>query len=427
MLVFVKAVSEKTRFWKRGIAFPLIVLGILVVLPLLVVLFTMNREFTGQVAHVDEVIRCRSIALSAFLTVQARIREKPYSKRFFTPKPFSEFMGNFQGGDYELFVIDTPGKPMQADIYVAVSFRRVSRLFFWRVRIETTLLDAVGRLIPIIFTSLDPSRFGNGSPNSTADAFVNQILADRRTNRKTSADKTAQIKPLGSLNPILDILQVPEKSPAADDPDPAAATIGPIPPLSDPPKVPVSSIIFSEDFEGQTEGQTPPGWQTLMTYGKGKVSSEKAAGGSRSMKFDSACGAKIPINVGTPPPKHIVVEVDVFVVNPKSSCALGFIPDKNNAIYFRGFNQSISFIKDSNQYVPLQTFSPGQWYRVKMDMDSEGRKTDVFVNGQLLGSGLPFNPATPTDFMLGTAEIVTTSGPPVDQIAYYDNIEIRGE
>ncbi len=414
---------------RRGVAFPLIVLGMLVVIPLLVVLFQMNREFTGQVAHVDEVIRCRAIAMSVFLTVQARIRETPYSKRFFTPKPFSEFMGDFQGGDYELFVSDTPGKPMQADIYVSVTFRRVTRLFFWRVRIETTVLDAVGRLMPILFTSLDPSRFGNGSPNSTADSYVNQILADRKNNRKIAAEKVAQIKPLGNLDPILDILQVPEKSPAANDADPAAATIGPVPPLPEPPKVPISSVIFKEDFEGLSDGQYPPGWTYVNNYGTGNVSSEKAAGGQRSMKFNSdattTIQSKIPIDVGSPPPDHLIIEMDVCVQNPGTSCcAFGWMPVTNNSIFFRGDDQSISFVEAPEQFRSIRPFVAGKWYHLKIDFNSIDRKTDVSIDGQPAGPGLPYSSSAPDHFMIGTAHNKIGNG---NQTSYFDNIEIRGE
>jgi len=413
---------------KDGIAFPLIVLGLLIVIPLFMALYSMNREYSGQVAHVDEVIRCRAIAASVFNTVQARIRENPYSKRFFAPQPFSENRNDFLGGEYELFIIDTPQKTMQADIYVLVTFRRVSRLYFWRILIETTILDAIGRLYPVIFTTLDPKVHGNGSPNSSANSFINQILEDRKRNRKTASDKAVQIKPKGTLSPIIDILQVPDPAPANNDLDPAAGTIGNIPALPMPPKIPVSSVIFHEDFEGLTVGQFPPGWDYIYNLGTGNVSSERAAGGKNSIKFTSGTTetiqGKISINVGTPPPDHLIFEADVYVSSPKTSGGMGFMPVSNNGIFFRGDDQTISFVEAPGQFRSLQPLQAGKWIRVRMDMNSVDRKTDVYADEQLIGAGLPYSSSVPDNFFVGTAHTAGGSG---NQTVFFDNIEIRGE
>lgn len=405
---------------------PLIILGIVVMLPLMMVIYSMSREYAGQISHVDEEIRCRSIALSVFSTVQARIREKPYSKRFFAPSAFREYVQKFQGGEYELFVIDTPGKPLQADIYITSTYKRVRRLFFWRILIENTILDAVGKVYNVIYGNLDPMAYGNGGPNSTADSYINQILQERKSNRKRAAEKTAMIKPQTSFVPIANILNIPDTGRIEDSPDIAADTIGVIPALPTPPAPPLETEIFSEDFESRPLGQHPPEWGYVMQVGQAAVTSDNVAGGQQAIRYYSAATnetiqSRININVGDDV-TCIVAEYDVYVEKPVTSAGFSFYPISNNGIMLRGDDMTVSFVQSAGNFIPVAPFQAGRWYRIRMDIDIELGKTSIYVDGALKNANLPANSSRPTSFIMGNAHAYNGT---TDNIVYFDNVTIR--
>ena len=144
----------RNRFIKAGMLLPLILFASVSIVFLVMFVHYMSSGYNNQVAHVDESIRCQAIAESAFSTMQARVRDKPYSMRFFAGKGFRESGIRKLDGDYDLFVVDTPGKDNQADVYVEARYQRARKFLFWRMLFETSILDATGKSFPLLFTPL---------------------------------------------------------------------------------------------------------------------------------------------------------------------------------------------------------------------------------------------------------------------------------
>lgn len=427
---------------------PMIILGIVVVLPLMIALYTMGQEYAGQVAHVDEVIRCRSIALSVFNTLQARIRERPYSERVFANSPYREYERNFQGGEYELFVIDAPGKPMQADIYILVNYRRVRKLFFWRILIESSILDAIGKIIQIIYTNPDYAVYGNGEPASSANDYINTILRERKNNRKAAAAKSVLIKPKGSLSEIADILDMPDSSRIDDSIDPAASLITDVPPLEPPPKFSKTVEVFAEDFESAPIGPFtfPSGWETEPEgNGNTHITAEKTAGGLKAIKFSTPMptvpqsvhhAAMVTLSIEGEP-ERIVLEADICVKDATSGASMGLL--SNPLDYFKGtsvngVNQTAYAMYTTPgsdmKYGAVENVQNDRWYNYRQVLDHVNGKTELYVDGRLISSEQFPHSNKPAQLKFGTSRVMLNPGTgqaESGQVVYYDNIKITAE
>ncbi len=234
--------------FRRGFFLPLVILGVLSMVFLITFVNSLGSSFTHQVQHVDEVSRTYVIGEAVFAQVTARIREKPYSQRFFAGVAYEEYERKILGGDYDLFIEDAreDGKLLKniADIYVRARYGNVKRLYFWRVRVEDSLLDAAGKMYFLLFANLDPEKFPKPGASPFADQ-IKEILAKRKANSPVSGVKGAAVLGANSVPQILDILKgnppgqtssVPAPLPSAPLPNVGAA----LPPApSDPlPSVP---------------------------------------------------------------------------------------------------------------------------------------------------------------------------------------------
>lgn len=406
---------------------PMIVLGIALMLPLMLMIFSMSREYAGQVAHVDEIIRCRSIAMSVFSKVQAKIREKPYSQRFFAGSAFREYISDFHGGEYELFVVDTPNKPMQADIYVIATYRRVRKLFFWRILIEATILDAVGKIIQILHANLDPMQFGNGSPASSANDYINGILDERRANRKKAAEKAAIIKPQASLTDIAAVLEIPDPDQIENSTDPAAASMNDVPAVPPPPGLPITVVVFNEDFENLPGDQIPGEW-AVHGAGTADISSEVAAAGQKSLKIyvpqsSQTMKYKVDFQVDGEPDR-IIIQMDIFVKDATSGAGFSWFPISSNAVLMHGKNGTAYFVKASEQVEQIQNFQVGRWYNTKMEIDRKNGKTSIYLDGQSAYSISFANMQIPNHLYFGSADYVVGGN---NQTVCFDNIQVLAE
>ena len=216
---------------RQGFFLPLLIFGIMAGIFMVVSLLSLGSSYSSQVIHVDEGSRCLMIAEAQLALVVARIREKPYSQRFFAGTPYEELDGSCLGGSFDLFVEDSPAPARdQADIYVRPTFNRARRLFFWRVKHEETLLDAAGRLLPVLFTALDSGRFPTPSSSPFA-AEIRDLLAKRRANEGPATAKGAALLPLDLPETLANLKALPA-GPAPGLLLPPPGQVPPLPPVS---------------------------------------------------------------------------------------------------------------------------------------------------------------------------------------------------
>lgn len=213
-----------------GFVLPLVILGLVGIIFFMVVMHSVGSNYALQVTHVDEVLRCRVIAESAFATVLAKIREKPFKNRFFAGRVHTEYDTALFDGTYDLTVKDAPPPRInQVDIFVQARYKRVIRHFFWRIDYTNSLLDAAGRTVPILFAHLSPALFPTPARPGAADAAIAGILNDRKQRDPVAQIKAAQMSRTHDLTAIAGILNVPLTN------DVATFTVPPPPPPPPPP------------------------------------------------------------------------------------------------------------------------------------------------------------------------------------------------
>lgn len=255
---------------RKGFFFPLVILGVLSMLFLAFSLNFLGTSYSQQVQHVDEGSRTLMVAESRLSMLLAELREKPYSQRVFASKPLEEYDQKLLGGKFDLFVENAlPPAVNQADIYIRATFGKAKRLYFWRIRYEDSLLDAAGRVIPIIFTVLDPGRFPtpSGSPFS---GMIKDIITKRRENEAKAQEKGFQALKDPSLKNILadskafppgqnpDVLDLPAAPPEVPSEIPTTVPNPTTTPAS-PPSVLKASDFFAH-FTQPAEGYPGKRW-----------------------------------------------------------------------------------------------------------------------------------------------------------------------
>jgi hypothetical protein len=220
---------------RAGFVFPIVILGILSVIFLAVFVSNLGSGYANQVAHVDEVTRCCAIADSAFSIILARIRNQPFSQRFFAEKPFSSKNNPLFGGTYSVYVVDTPPPRInQVDVYIQSTYRRVTRLFFWRFEDSTSILNSSGRLIPIVFSNLSPRSLPNTPTGSPFLDLIDQILTERAAKAGPAQEKAKILSTITDVKDAIRFLDVPVVGP------PPETTTLPPPP---PPLPPASTTV----------------------------------------------------------------------------------------------------------------------------------------------------------------------------------------
>jgi hypothetical protein len=242
--------------WRRGFFLPMLILAVLAMGLLAVTMWFMGSNYANQVLHVDEGSRTLMIAEAKVGEMLARIRERPYRERFFAPTPFQELDAEMLGGRCDTFVEDAPPPAVdQADVYVRATWGRARRLYVWRFKHEETLFDAVGRLLPIFFVSLDASDFPRPGHSPFA-AALRDLIAVRGANEGNAAltaqsslkqdDLPALLGELKAYPPGMPIPAVvgsppgqPPQMPPTLPPIPAFPPAGGSPPTPTPPPPPV--------------------------------------------------------------------------------------------------------------------------------------------------------------------------------------------
>ncbi len=429
-------------FGKRaqaGFVLPLVILGLISLFLLVTVLSNMSSEYSNQVAHGDEVNRCRLIAESAYSIVLAKVRERPWGQRFFSPR-FEEFGTQLYGGEYDLYIEDTPGKSNQADVYVRATFRRTKRLLFWRFVFEDTVLDAVGKMYPLLFTSFDVSRFPDKVQGSPFLEEIENIIEERKRNNGPAKSKAQEIRNHSSLKEVLGILTIPPSDKVDENVDPA-----PVPPVPSikPPEKPVPKLVYQNDFESMTPGTRPPGWSIWFDghdqENRSGVSTEVSAGGSRADKLSgSGCFKRVEaLGAGLDFSRPVTVEADICCpeVNGLKGGMIGFgvkLP------FDFAIKNAVSFDRDGNigfygknGFTRFCPYTPGRFYKVRIEVDFESETADVFIDGAKVGEQIEAFPrsipeGTLNQVVFSTQFFVLDSDPKAFQqtAVYFDNVNI---
>ncbi len=378
---------------RRGFLLPLIILAVLAVAFFVMFVNSMGSGYSSQVAHVDEYTRCRIIGESAFATVLSRIRVNPYRDRFFAKRGYREYRTPLFGGEYDLYILDTPGGTAQADIYIESRYHRCKKIFFWRIRYENSLLDAAGKVYPLIFTACDPSQM-TGNTGSPMAGFVGDLLKKRQDNRKMAAQKSAQVRSLTQTKDIISVLNGPSGGKVEEDPQRPVPVITPPPPLDPPPKAGWTTI-YQENFDSAAGAVSQiPGFSVLAPGDSGKVDS--AISKSSPNGFDL-------VN------KSVIPRVEAYSVSPGDQIAfeadlmMDFAPGAKNGIsgmfgfaqkgsgtaieklnfFSIGSEGKVEFMGSSLNPTLVHTWQQGEWFNLRIEFDFKENKANIYVNGAL--------------------------------------------
>ncbi len=191
----------------RGVAFPVILVVIVLVAGFVIALSTLQHSLKSQVYHSCNHQWSFLLAYSAMSKMLARIHTSSWTNRPFATSPYREFGVPLQGGTYDLFVENTPGREYQADIYVKTTLTGVSRLYFWRITYNDDLLDISNRIIVEFFKAAEPTVFPTAAGPSNFSKLVDDLLAERARNQKKSDEMTARLAPLSDPKAVLAELQ----------------------------------------------------------------------------------------------------------------------------------------------------------------------------------------------------------------------------
>lgn len=441
MILAASTPSEKKR-WKQGFIMPLVILGVISVAFLVTFVHFMSRGYSTQIEHQDEFFRAKVLAESLLAKVQARLHTKRWEERFFFPKPYYESGVSESGGSFELYVIDSPGKAFQLDIYAQTKFKRASRLFFWRLRHETSILDAAGRSFPLIFTATAPQTLNTGT--SPLGNFIDKLLITKKENAPKAAEKAATIKQLSSTKDIQAALDGPTDADVFSEDIP----VNELPPpssITSPPPTPTTTV-YTETFDGIGEGDSLiPGFSVIgnQSGSKGRIVKTKSSTPPNSYEIENGSNQRMPISISN----RLVYEFDILITKPDNGST-----DRNiylgpsyglgasnallyNVIRFNSAEKRVYFTSDvyspnsSSAYVcdwKMDRFS-----RIRVDLNFDELTADVYVDSNKVVDRFPIQPKSlnRVDPETGENVVATLNGFEVHghtspYCSYIDNLNI---
>ncbi|RCK80324.1 MAG: hypothetical protein OZSIB_3506 [Candidatus Ozemobacter sibiricus] len=211
----------------HGVAFPVVLVLIIVVAGFIISLSSLQQGLKSQVYHSSNHQWSFLLAYSAMSKVLAQIHSSSWAHRPFAARPYRESGVPLQGGTYDLFVENTPGRDFQADIYVKTTLTGVSRLYFWRITYNDDLLDVSNRIIVEFFKTGEPRDFPTAAGPSDFSKMVDDLLAERARNQKPSDELAVQLAPLSDPKAVLAALKgrTPETFTKSWPTDPTEATL----------------------------------------------------------------------------------------------------------------------------------------------------------------------------------------------------------
>ncbi|MBF0545544.1 MAG: hypothetical protein HQM08_13970 [Candidatus Riflebacteria bacterium] len=406
---------------RSGFVLPLVILAMLSVVFLISFINSMGSGYINQVLHVSEGFKCRIIAESVYSQVLAKIRNKPYRERFYANHPFYESNVPSLDGKYDLYVIDTPlPKVNQTDIYVQTTCQRATRLYFWRFQYESSILDAAGKMYPVIFASLTPKKLPSNIVSSPFGESIDQIIQERKQKNKISNSISQKIQSQDKIQDIITSINGNIGN-LVDASDPASLTIPIATAPSTPPSI-VQSIIFKENFEKCNQGAYPPVLSPIFRgYDDSTLSAVVNNSPGTSTNCYQAAGASNfsraeaihPVKTG----KRLTYEVDVCFKDLGRGGSVGFLAANNgflgffNTVSF-GNTGTIAFFKaniagDITGKQIIGNWTPGVWQKIRVESDFENQTANVYIDGTLVGEKIPANSTSAYNQKMGQVELNT--------------------
>ncbi len=202
---------HKTRS-RKGMVLPLSLFAFVAVLGLVATLGGLNQGVKTQIYRTNNHQLSFLIAYSAFSRVCAKVHSFSWPNRPFRNEPYTETKVPYQGGHYDLFVENTAGKNLQADIYIRTHLAGISRLYFWRIRVNEDLLDVSNSIIVEMYATSDPDDFPSVNGARVIAGKVENMLAQRAANQKKSDRLTSELVQISDPVSILEKIgaRVPE-------------------------------------------------------------------------------------------------------------------------------------------------------------------------------------------------------------------------
>ena len=182
---------------------PLSLFAIIAVLGLVTTMTGLNQGVRTQVYRTNNQQLSFLIAYSAFSRVCAKIHTFSWASRPFLKEPYIENKVALQDGFYDLFAENTAGKDFQADIYVRTTLAGITRMFFWRIRVNEDLLDISNNIITEMYATADPEDFPVFSGPRPIAGKVNDLLAKRAANQKKSDHTASELVKMADPESIL--------------------------------------------------------------------------------------------------------------------------------------------------------------------------------------------------------------------------------
>ncbi len=378
---------------RAGLVFPLVLMGIFSLGFLIIFVHSMSRGYSSQVTHVEEHLRVQAIGQSVFSQVLAKIRNKPFRDRFFFPRPFRTSDEELLGGTYDLYVVDAPNKPFQVDIYVQARFFDARKLFFWRVQVDHSILDAAGKAFPILFTTLPDGSFPTSGSGSPMAGFIEDILSQRKANKTAAENRFITLVTSNSLKDDLRILDGPPTTDVEDVVDTAPPPPPPPPPAQIPtPPPPPLTQTFVEDFNGTPNGGYPSGWQNMFVGVSAKIA--EPAPGRKVFDLVGRSGVSQTEYIPVTPGDQFAYECEIEFPKGNHGGAVGFMISRPGGCLgtshsFVFTNLGIIKFKNGNSPIEIGTWKEGTVYTVRLEMDFTDNTGRILVNGEVLREKVP--------------------------------------
>ena len=187
----------------RGAALPFTILAMIVVSGFVISMSNMNQGLKNQIFHTNNHQLSFLMAYSAFSRVLAKVHSFAWPNRPFASAPYVESKVPLQGGTYDLFVENTPGKSFQADMYIRTHLAGISRMYYWRIKFNDDLLDVANRVTVEFFMNAEAGDFPKTSGPTPFSQKVDGLLARRAANQRNSDLLAMQAGGLRSPKSIL--------------------------------------------------------------------------------------------------------------------------------------------------------------------------------------------------------------------------------
>jgi hypothetical protein len=175
----------KKAIARTGFSFPLVMLAVTLIAGMVTAVSSLNQGLRNQIHHTNNAHLSYVIGYSALSRILGRLHASSWDNRAFKAKPYSEYNQSLNGGIYDLWVEDSPGKNFQADIFVRTTLAQQKSLFFWRVTYQDDLFDISNKIIVDFYCKADPNEFPKAAGSSFGHT-INDLIAKRRANQKNA-------------------------------------------------------------------------------------------------------------------------------------------------------------------------------------------------------------------------------------------------